>query len=111
MSKCTNCEKRKVQWCDKHGGIPAEMVEKEINCPDFAPFEDAELVLKRWAQGVDQGSIEHIYINALLDGMSLMRISDQLDAAVCWLYSLPDSKGVRAVQHSVQVFDTRELPI
>lgn len=111
MAKCIDCSLRQVQWCDKHGAIPAEMVEHEHRCHDFIPHEDAEAVLDRWLAGVDQGSIEQIYIQALLDGIKMMRIDNQLDAAICWLYSLPDSKGVRAVRYSVQVFDTRELPI
>jgi hypothetical protein len=111
MAKCFDCSFRTTCWCDKHGEIPATMVEREHRCPDYVPHEESEVVLNRWLAGVDPLSIEAIYIKALIDAMQVMRISDQIDAAICWLYSLPDSISVRAVRASVQVFDTRELPI
>ena len=107
--RCFDCTLRSVSMCDKHGIIPAHMVEKPIKCPDFVGMEDAEAVLMEWSKDIDKGSREDIYITALLDAMSLRRISPEIDPAICWLYTLPDNPKVRSVRHAVVIYDDRAI--
>ena len=106
MKICKDCVYRDVYICDKHGEIPVQIISKEIKCPDFEKMSDGFEELKRWLENTPAGTIEHGYIESMIN-MTLLKPAPNFDEAVQWLYTLPDSKSVRSVRAGVFVFDTR----
>ena len=105
MKNCKNCALRSVYTCDIYGAIPVDMITVDMRCASFEQLDDAEKVLKSWLAGIDRGSIEANYVQSILDAMQLKSFVG-LDGAVSWLYTLPDTRPVRAVREAVQIFDT-----
>ena len=103
--KCGNCVKRNGYNCDKFGEIPAAHIEKPSACAEYE-YIDGVKTLADWLKSTPQGTIEHEYIEALMNMMNL-KPSKNFDDAVTWLYRLKESKSVRAVRNVCFVFEVK----
>jgi hypothetical protein len=96
--------------CDVFGAIPFDGIDKDINCKAFEAMPDAMSTLLEWKQFAPDSTIEGQYIQSLMNAMNLIPMGDLFEPAVSWLYTLPDSLGVRAIKAAIVQYDT-ELPI
>ena len=103
--RCKDCAYMRIYVCDKHGEIPVEKIDHENKCKDYEKLGDAVEILKGWLSHATEGTIEHQYIGAILKVMHLQACDESVfDSAVTWIYGLRDSKALRAIKASVQVF-------
>lgn len=109
MKNCKNCANRCIYTCDIFGDIPAGEIEKSTECNRFEQLASGEETLRDWLAGVESGTIEHGYIQDLLNAMQL-KPPKNFDSALHWLYSIKDSKAVRAVRADCFVFNLTEYP-
>jgi hypothetical protein len=98
---CKDCIFRNVYCCDHGHAVDP----KKTECVQFAPVKEATTVLKSWQAFAPVGTVERIYIDAMIDILNLRPVQEQVfNAAVDWLYRAKDSLDARSIRASVQVF-------